>query len=193
MVDGEKLLDRFWPDEVPDRFEELAIPFVAVATDYFHRRPVAFDRGPLVTAVAASMAVPGLVKPIETGGRVLIDGGAVNPLPFDLLAGAADIVIAVDVTGGPVEDGDAPEGFSATFGAAQIMQSAIVAEKLKARAPDILLRPKVDQFRVLDFFRAAEILKSAAPLREELAEALVPLLGGTDAPSLSAPRDEEGA
>jgi NTE family protein len=193
MVDGEKLLDRFWPDEVPDRFEDLAIPFVAVATDYYARSAVAFDRGPLVTAVAASMAVPGLVKPIETGGRVLIDGGAVNPLPFDLLAGAADIVVAVDVTGGPLDEGDAPEGFSATFGAAQIMQGAIVAEKLKARAPDILLRPKVEHFRVLDFFRSAEILKAAAPLREELADALRPLVGGGDWPALSAPRDEEGA
>jgi NTE family protein len=44
------------------------------------------------------MALPGLMRPVEVGGCVLIDGGAVNPLPYDVLFDHADIVIAVDVT-----------------------------------------------------------------------------------------------
>ncbi len=61
-----------------------------------------FEQGPLVTGVAASMAMPGLVRPVVANGRVFIDGGAVNPLPFDLLAGGNEIVVAVDVAGGTV-------------------------------------------------------------------------------------------
>ena len=46
------------------------------------------------------MAVPGLVRPIEHEGRVLVDGGVVDPLPFGCLRGKADVIVAVDVSGG---------------------------------------------------------------------------------------------
>jgi NTE family protein len=54
------------------------------------------------------------------------------------------------------------------FGAAQIMQHAITAEMLKVSQPDILLVPLVNGFRVLDFFKAAQILAAAAPMRDEI-------------------------
>src|SRR5690606_13516039 len=56
MLDGERILDLFWPKLVPDRFEELATPFTVVATDFFGRRARRFSSGPLAPAVAASMA-----------------------------------------------------------------------------------------------------------------------------------------
>ena len=91
---------------------------------------------------------------MENEGRVLIDGGAVNPLPYDLLFERADIVIAVDVTfGARAASAAIPTPFNAMFGAAQIMQGAITAQKLKLRPPDILVRPAVEQFGVLDFRR----------------------------------------
>jgi NTE family protein len=169
LIDGEKLLDLFWPEIVPDDIEDLPIPFQAVATDYFARCEHHFDAGPLVTAVAASMAIPGLVRPVLAGGRVYVDGGAVNPLPFERLGDDGAIVVAVDVTGGPTtEVRVAPEPFEAMLGASQIMQGAIVAEKLKARAPDVLVRPAVDAFRGLDFFKTKAILLAAEPAKEQL-------------------------
>ncbi len=54
------------------------------------------------------------------------------------------------------------------FGAAQIMQGAITAQKIKLRAPDVLVRPRVEQFAVLDFFRASQILRAAEGSKEEL-------------------------
>jgi NTE family protein len=54
------------------------------------------------------------------------------------------------------------------FGAAQIMQGAIPAQKIKLRAPDVLVRPKVENFAVLDFFRATQILRAAETSKEEL-------------------------
>jgi NTE family protein len=173
MLDGERILDLFWPKAVPDRFEDLSIPFIAVATDFYGRRARRFSSGPLAPAVAASMAIPGLIRPIEIAGLVLVDGGVTDPLPYRPLVGNGDYVIACDVTGGPPPAAKgAPSAFEAMFGAAQIMQGAITAEMLKAARPDLLLRPDVDRYRVLDFFQAAEILTAAEPLKDEIKRAL---------------------
>ena len=168
LLDAEIFLDLFWPDAVPDRFEDLAIPLLVVTTDFHNRCEAIFSTGLLAPAVAGSMAIPGLIKPVESEGRVLVDGGAVNPLPYDLLFEAADVVIAVDVTFGGSRERRIPPPFNAMFGAAQIMQGAITAQKLKLRAPDVLVRPPVEQFRVLDFFRAAQILRASDPAKEEI-------------------------
>lgn len=168
LLDAEIFLALFWPASMPERFEDLAIPLQVVTTDFRNRCEAVFSSGPLAPAVAGSMAIPGLIRPVEAGGRVLVDGGAVNPLPYDLLFGAADIVVAVDVTFGGSREPRNPPPFAAMFGAAQIMQGAITAQKLKLRAPDILLRPMVEQFRVLDFFRAAQILRAAETGKDEI-------------------------
>jgi NTE family protein len=176
LLDAEIFLEVFWPDDMPERFEDLVIPFQAVAADFHGRSEAIFASGPLAPAVAGSMAMPGLIKPVEMNGLVLVDGGAVNPLPYDLLFDRADIVIAVDVTFSVPRGRRDPTPFGAMFGAAQIMQGAITAQKLNARLPDILVRPPVEGFRVLDFFRAAQILRvcdaSKEQLKRRLAEAI---------------------
>lgn len=173
LLDGERILDLFWPKAVPDRFEDLAIPLTVVATDFFGRRAQRFSRGPLAPAVAASMALPALIRPVEIDGMVLLDGGATDPLPYRPFVGNGDFVIACDVTGGPPpESNGAPSTFEAMIGSAQIMQGTITAEMLKTAKPDLLLRPNVDRYRVLDFFHAAEILTSAEPLKDEIKRAL---------------------
>ena len=169
LLDPEICLDLFWPSGMPNRFEDLDIETIIVATDYLNRNEVAYDAGPLRPAVAGSMAIPGLFRPVLFGDGVLIDGGAVNPLPYDLLFSLADIVVAVDVTfGGRPPERRTPSPFASMFGAAQIMQGAITAQKIKLRAPDVLVRPKVEHFAVLDFFRASQILRAAEGSKEEL-------------------------
>jgi NTE family protein len=169
LLDPEICLDLFWPAGMPSRFEDLAIETIIVATNYLDRCEIAYASGPLRPAVAGSMAIPGLFRPVIFGEGVLIDGGAVNPLPYDLLFGLADIVVAVDVTfGGRSPKRRTPAPFASMFGAAQIMQGAITAQKIKFRAPDVLVRPKVEHFAVLDFFRASQILRAAEESKEEL-------------------------
>jgi NTE family protein len=169
LIDAERFLDRLWPEAVPDRFEDLQVPFTVVATDYDSRSEVVFNAGPLLPGVAGSIAIPGLVRPVCHDGRVLVDGGAVNPLPFDHLIGRADILVAVDVTGGPNPHASrAPSSFEMMFGTLQIMQGAIVAAKLKIYRPEIVVRPAVDRFRVLDFFEARAILSAAEAIKDEL-------------------------
>ena len=88
------------PSKVARDFAHLAIPLKVVATDFYAQEQVVLDPGDLRSAIAASMALPALFTPvIARDGRVLMDGGLVNPLPFDVLKGDADITVAIDVSG----------------------------------------------------------------------------------------------
>ena len=81
-----------------DDFDELSIPFRAVATDVGSGDMVVLDHGYLATALRASMAIPGFFSPVEIEDRLLVDGGMVNNLPVDVAFDmGADIVIAVDL------------------------------------------------------------------------------------------------
>ena len=80
------------------RIEEMPVPFAAVATDLQGGREVWLQQGPLVEAVRASMALPGVLTPAHIDGRWLVDGGLVNPVPTSVCrALGADLVIAVDL------------------------------------------------------------------------------------------------
>lgn len=80
--------------------EELPLPFTAVATDLESHREVWFQRGPLVKAIRASIAIPGVFVPVMWNGRVLVDGGLLNPLPMDPTAATpADFTLAVSLQG----------------------------------------------------------------------------------------------
>src|SRR6516225_43647 len=103
LLDAEKFCGQFLPSEIPDRFDALAVPLVIMASDLHRREPVAFASGALKPALAASIAVPTVMRPVVIEDRVLIDGGATNPVPFDQLRGRADVVVAVDLSGGPTD------------------------------------------------------------------------------------------
>ena len=80
--------------------EGLPIPYTAVATDINARREVWFQRGPVEHAVRASIAIPGVITPAVINGRVLVDGGLINPIPIEPTAAAsADLTIAVSLSG----------------------------------------------------------------------------------------------
>ncbi|MBK7257517.1 MAG: patatin-like phospholipase family protein [Ignavibacteriae bacterium] len=86
----------------PCRIEDLPIPFRAVATDLMTGEGIVFDRGPLVEAILASIAIPGLLQPVLNDGRYLIDGGLSNPVPVSVAAGlSSGLTVAVDVTPNP--------------------------------------------------------------------------------------------
>lgn len=79
--------------------EELSIPVTTVATDLVRQREVWFQSGPLLQAVRASIAVPGIITPVHIGNQVLVDGGLLNPLPIiPTVSTHADLVLAVNAT-----------------------------------------------------------------------------------------------
>ena len=82
------------------QIEDLPIPFTAVATDLHARREVWFQRGPLVSAIRASTAIPGVITPVEMNGRLLADGGLMNPVPIEPTAiSVAELTIAISLQG----------------------------------------------------------------------------------------------
>ena len=176
LLDAQKLCAAFLPTAVPDDFAELKIPLIVPATDLYGRSEVMFSTGPLKPAVAASMAVPGLVRPVEHNGRVLVDGAAVDPLPFEHLRGRADVILAVDTTVGPLAPRGMPDPWENLFATLQVMSHTIVREKLKRGAPDILIRPELSTFRLLDFFHASAILRAAEPVKAQMKERLGELM-----------------
>ena len=169
QFDAERILDGFLPDSLPPTLDELTIPMKVVATDFYGWKATVLRHGSLVRALAASAALPILFKPVQYEDQVLIDGGIINPMPFDILGEHIDLIIAVDVLGGPVDrDGKAPTGMEAMFGATQLLMQSVVTEKMhRQRPPDILVRPKVEA-RVLEFMRAKEIIAAAEPVRDEV-------------------------
>lgn len=177
LIDAEKFCAEFLPQIVPDDFAKLTIPLTIIASDLYARRELAISSGALRPAIAASMALPGISRPVLIDGRVMVDGGATNPLPFDRLRGKADIVIAVDVAGPAIESRteipNALENYLATI---LVMGQTIIDEKLRHGTPDIVVQPNVGVFRTLDFMRITAILRAAEPIKAELKEKLSALL-----------------
>jgi NTE family protein len=174
-----KGVENFLAREIPAAaFEELQIPFKVVATNFWDRRQVVFDRGSLITAIRASMAMPAIFEPVVLNGMVLVDGGAVNPLPYDLIRAECDLTIAIDVSGEKTYAPGNPvpnmvESILSTF---QIMQASIVEAKKRLSPPDIYVKPALTNIRVLDFYRYKEILAGVQGEVEGFKETLIKLL-----------------
>jgi len=174
LIDGENFIHYLRQEVHTADFDQLAVPLRIVAADFWKREQVVLENGPLLPAIQASMALPGLFTPVRLGDRVLVDGGTVNPVPWDLLPGDCDITVAIDVMGTiSPQDGDTnPSFFDAIFNSVHIMQRAIVEEKLKRRQPDIYIRPLLNNIRMLEFYRADEIYRQTQPAKRELRQQL---------------------
>ena len=158
------------------RFEDLPIPLRVVATDFWRGEQVVFSSGDIAQAVRASISIPGVFQPYELDGRVLVDGGVVNPVPFELLDGLADYVIAVDVSGEASQaEPKAPGPVEVLLHAFSIMGKVIMKERAKDKRISLYRRPALRGFRTADFLRAEEILDSvrddAEGFRRELVAA----------------------
>lgn len=173
QFDIERVLRAFLPETLPERFSDLAIPLKVTATDFFGHSLVVQEKGDLFSALAASAAIPALFRPVRRDGRVLIDGGIYDPVPYDLLLDIADIVIAIDVVGAPAGGGiRMPTSVDLMFGASQLMMQSIINNKLTRLRPAIFLRPKISRFRVLDFLKIEMVLRESEPIRAELGRAI---------------------
>ncbi|HET8865166.1 MAG TPA: patatin-like phospholipase family protein [Gracilimonas sp.] len=102
FVKGEKLFAKHLDLTGNENIEEFEIPFTAVATDMRHHEEVLFRSGDLYKALRASVSMPGFFVPVVEDGKVLVDGGVLNPLPINLVKkekGA--IIVAVNLNGRP--------------------------------------------------------------------------------------------
>ena len=175
LVDGAEILRRFVPSPYPDRFADLGIPLAVVAADYHRLERVVFQEGPLLPAIAASMAIPGLIRPVPFAGRVLIDGGTVDPLPVRALPAPVEATLAIDVSrAAPRDEGQAmPGALETSFRVFDLMQAALAeASYAAASGPVERLRAPVEAFNALDFFALRKILAASESLTEAVEAAL---------------------
>jgi NTE family protein len=190
----ELILRSFVPnfDRLPETFEELETPLKVVACDFYGWTECVLASGPLKPAIAASIAIPALFRPVLLDGRTLIDGGACNPLPFEHIGDCA-ITVACDVAGGPASDTARMPGLmECVVGAAQISMQTVIREKLRHRQPDILVRPEINGVFVLDFLKTESILAMNVPFKDDLKRRLDAAINSPfQPPEASAPVLEE--
>jgi NTE family protein len=174
--DPHAVVEVLLPDCVPETFAELDTPLTVVATDYHARREARFTGGNLRDALAASIAIPGLFRPVSLGGRVYVDGLVTNNLPISALQGDG-FVVAVDVGTPPPDAGtDVPGGLAAMMGGMRIMVTCLVEQSLARHPPDLLFRPASAAFGALDIAHAPEALAAADGLRDEARASLAAAL-----------------
>lgn len=187
LIKGDKLIDFFSRRFVDHDFNALGKPFACVATDLENGREIWLREGSVAEAVRASIAMPGLFKPSLRDGRLLVDGGLVNPVPVSLCrALGADLVIAVDLgserpgRGRRSSDAVVSESWKARLlqglgmGSANtealpsmlevmaaslhIMQVRITRSRLAGEPADVVLSPRLAELGLMDYHRGSEAI-----------------------------------
>lgn len=167
LLKGGQILNYFRQQLMDKSFDDLDIPMNIVAADVISGEEIVFDHGPVAEAVRASMSVIGVLEPAYNSGRFLIDGGAVNPVPSQLLADKGmDVIIASNVIPS-LEDrlhrreqkreGRAPNVIGILMGAMEIMESEII--KTRMGPVDVLIQPQVGMYSTLEYDKVIEIIK----------------------------------
>jgi NTE family protein len=153
-----------------DDFDELPVPFRAVATDVNTGDAVVLDRGNVAMAMRASMAIPSVFAAVLLGDRLLVDGGLTNNVPVDVVrAMGADVVIAVDL-GAPLSSRETGSFLQIYQQTMRMLTRRNMEPQLAAA--DLVLTPKVSVFGTLEFDAIEEIVKRGAEEAQSRAEEL---------------------
>ena len=173
LVDGEQLTGFIFPEGVATRVEDTQIPLKIVTTDFLERREHVISSGPMCQAVAASIAIPGLISAPTIDGRLYVDGGITNPVPFDHVRVGTDLVVAIDVTGRQREPRRGHHSnMELAIGSMLIMFHQIAVLRRQQNPPDVYINPPIEGFLANDFFRMGEMIEAASKAKDELKRAL---------------------
>lgn len=191
LIKGDKLIAFFERHFVDKDFAALPVPFACVATELATGREIWLKEGSVAAAVRASIALPGLFTPVSLEGRLLVDGGLVNPVPVSLCrALGAEIVIAVDlgsdIVGRALKRGsslqatqtrwadlllkslglkrdDVVPSLAAVLATSiHIMQARIARSRLAGEPADALIAPRLAHLGLMDFHRASDAIAEGA-------------------------------
>lgn len=172
-------------------FNDLKIPFRAVATRYRDGELKVFDRGDLHLAIRASMAAPAVFAPVEVEGETYVDGGLVANLPVEVaLQEGADVVVASYLAGG--SDTDRPDQASHALVVANRMIDILIRQNEKRnlallRPQDILVTQTLKDVGFADFNRAPEIVRRGQEGVAAQSARWAQLQGQQATPALDAP------
>ncbi len=157
-----------------DSFDALPTPFRCVAVDLVRAQPVVLDRGSLATAMRATMSLPGVFPPVPWDDKVLVDGGALNNVPADIVRQmGADVVIAVNV-------GSMAEERTVSFSLLGLMSQTVdvmMAANTRAamKSADIVINPPLVGFASLDWRKSEALAQDGYNATEALKDKLLPL------------------
>ncbi len=148
LIDGKKVAKFVQNHLKKTNIEELPIPFCAVSTDLNTGDEVVIREGDIIEAVRASISIPGIFTPVRNNGRILVDGGLVNPVPVSVVREmGADFVIAVDLSHGIVGGSESAQKTAHEFGVAHSEKEDQQVTKKRNR----LLEALNDRIAAIDF------------------------------------------
>ena len=164
-----------WREDDIGSFDNLPIPFRAVATNLVDGREVVFDHGPLYIAMRGSMSIPGIFAPLDLDGRMLGDGGLVKNLPVDIIKSmGAEVVIAINI-GTPLMT---REQLSSFFGVAEQSINILTEQNVRAQRAllvpprDVLIEPDLGDLSAADFNKGARFIALGEKAARASADAL---------------------
>ncbi|MFO7740961.1 MAG: patatin-like phospholipase family protein [Anaerolineae bacterium] len=177
LFEGQKIT-QYLTDQLGEcTFDDLRCPLRVLAVDLESRNPVTLGHGRVTEAVRATIALPGLFKPVQREEQLLVDGGLLDNLPADVVREmGADVVIAVDVVGGCGtfsamvqrlhERRYVPDGVVSTFEvmlrSLDVMMQEINRRRLVEAAPEVVIRPDIPPgvSVLIGFSRAGETISA---------------------------------
>lgn len=176
-IDPLKIMNSFLPADLPQDFSELSIPMRIIVADFYEMTEMVLSEGDLYQALAGTAAIPVLFRPQLINGRLVVDGGILNPVPFDVFDDDMDLVVAVDVVGKPVgQNPSLPSRKELGYGTLQLLMQRITSLKIEQKKPDLMIRPNIHEYRVLDFLKTEEILWNTFETRQDTRQRLEKLL-----------------
>jgi len=172
LLKGEKIENLLKDIICNKKFSELKIPLYVSVVDLNKNQEIIFHKGNVAKAVRASISLPGIFRPVVNNGRILVDGGLINPLPIEALKKAgAEIIIAVNVNSlkkGYVSYDKASDNFDnfkmpliteVLMKSFQITESRKVDVTLEKFKPDILIEPDLKNLNATDFLKYNQFIK----------------------------------
>lgn len=173
-----KLSELYFPVHRIKNFNEFSIPFVSIATDISNAEPVVQKRGEIITAIRASMAIPGVFTTVLDSGRALVDGGVIRNFPVsDVIEIGANYVIGSNVAEGLLPADKLTHPLLVLYQIASLIEKK--GNKSQVAKSDLYIEQELDKFTAGSFEKSDEIIdvgidkgKTLFPYFKKLADSL---------------------
>lgn len=161
IMNGNEVIRIFKEITDINTFEELNIPLTTVATDIVNNVKIESNKGDLINAIKASIAIPGVLTPTYVNDNLCVDGGLIDPVPLQsIIDMGADRTIAVNLYG--LQTSKKKDNkyniVDIVDRSAKIILNNVTHLSFKNNEPNILIEPPIDQFYGWDFHRANELI-----------------------------------
>lgn len=157
LVENEQITSLLTEVFQENTFDDLKIPFAALATNLQTGDEVLLNKGPLTQAILASMAIPGIFEPVEIDGQILVDGNVSSQVPIEAAKQmGADFVIAVNVEGN-IFRRNFHRGIDVLFQVDEIRGAEI--NRLKLKQADFIIKPNIGHVNWSQFSKVQECIR----------------------------------